>query len=116
MAGLHPTEGSGIIPWFLLKSDITPFCAETDPDAFFPKDYFDDADGSKPPSSAYENERAVKAICGDCPLKIDCLMYAITTGQQGIWGGTTEGERQAIRRGRGIKLQRALGLTPTKQT
>jgi hypothetical protein len=45
MAGFYPTEGTGIVPWFLLKTDAVPLCAETDPDAFFPKDYFDDENG-----------------------------------------------------------------------
>ena len=114
MAGLYPTTGTGIIPWFLVNTDVVPPCAESDPDAFFPKDYFDDENG-KSAASSYENERGVKAICGECPLKLDCLTYAIKTGQHGIWGGTTESERVAIRRGRGVKLQRALGLTPTKR-
>jgi WhiB family redox-sensing transcriptional regulator len=114
MAGLYPTEGNGILPWFLLNSDVIPLCAETDPDSFFPKDYFDDENG-KSAASSYENERAVKAICNECPMKLDCLTYAIQTGQHGIWGGTTEAERYSIRRGRSVKLQRVLGLTPTKQ-
>jgi WhiB family redox-sensing transcriptional regulator len=115
MAGLHSVEGAGLLPWFLLNTDVVPLCSETDPDSFFPKDYFDDKDG-KSPATSYENERGVKAICNECPLKIDCLTYAIQSGQQGIWGGTTEAERYAIRRGRGVKLQKALGLAPTKRT
>lgn len=115
MAGFYPTEGTGILPWFLLDTDAVPLCAETDPDSFFPKDYFDDENG-KSAASSYENERSVKAICNECPLKLDCLMYAMTTGQHGIWGGTTENERRAIRRGRGVKLQRSLGLTPLRES
>jgi hypothetical protein len=114
MAGFYPTEGTGILPWFLLNSDVVPLCAETDPDAFFPKDYFDDETG-KSAACSYENERAIKAVCSECPLKLECLMYAVTTGQHGIWGGTTENERKVIRRGRGVKLQRSLGLTPTRR-
>jgi len=114
MSSLYPTEGTGIVPWFLLNTDVVPVCAETDPDAFFSKDYFDDED-ERPGTVSYENERTTKAICAECPLKLDCLTYAIETGQHGIWGGTTENERRAIRRGRGVKLERALGLTPTRR-
>jgi WhiB family redox-sensing transcriptional regulator len=114
MAGLYPTEGTGIVPWFLLNTDAVPLCAETDPDAFFSKDYFDE-EAARPRTISYENERIAKAICAECPMKLDCATYAIETGQHGIWGGTTESERLAIRRGRGIKLQRSLGLTPTKR-
>ena len=39
------------------------------------------------------------AICNECPVKIDCLEYAINTNQDsGIWGGTTEEERKNLRR------------------
>jgi WhiB family redox-sensing transcriptional regulator len=102
-----------MVPQFILDSEIVPPCSESDPDAFFPKDYYDEP--GKTPSNAYENERFVKSICAECPLKIECLQFAIKTSQHGIWGGTTEGERRALRRGRGIKLQRQLGLAPTRQ-
>jgi hypothetical protein len=116
MAPIHSIESSGFLPRFLLDSDITPYCAESDPDSFFPKDYFeDDSKNGKPAHGAYENERAAKAICAECPLKIECFKYAVETGQHGIWGGTTDNERLAIKRGRGIKLQRSLGFSPTKR-
>lgn len=115
MSGFYQTEGNGILPWFLLNTDVVPLCAETDPDAFFSKDYFSDDEDSRPRTMVYENERTAKAICAECPLKLDCLTYAIESGQHGIWGGTTESERTAIRRGRGVKLQRLLGLTPTRR-
>lgn len=35
-----------------------------------------------------------KAICLGCPVKDDCLDYAITSRMSGIWGGTTEKERK----------------------
>jgi len=99
-----------MVPRFILDSDVAPLCVESDPDAFFPKDYYDDPE--KSPSNSYENESFVKLICEECPLKIECLQFAIKTQQHGIWGGTTERDRLAIRRGRGIKLQRRLGLAP----
>lgn len=103
-----------MIPEFMLKSDVTPNCSTADPDAFFPIDDFNDRSGAKMPST-YANERAAKAVCEECPLKLPCALYAIRTGPQGIWGGTTESERTAIRRGRGIRLQKSLGLEPTKR-
>jgi WhiB family redox-sensing transcriptional regulator len=60
-------------------------CAQV-PDIFFP----DDQD---PESRRYMIEVA-KTICEDCPLRIQCLDYAVSAGMQGIWGGTTDSERK----------------------
>jgi WhiB family redox-sensing transcriptional regulator len=38
-------------------------------------------------------EKARK-FCHQCPIKRDCLDYAVATGQQfGVWGGLTAAER-----------------------
>lgn len=40
-----------------------------------------------------------KAICQGCPVREQCLQYALRTGQDhGIWGGLTAGERRGLRR------------------
>ena len=40
-----------------------------------------------------------RAICGRCPIRLDCLALALDTpGAQGIWGGLTQGERAAHRK------------------
>ena len=40
-----------------------------------------------------------KQVCGECPVKVDCLDYALETNQDsGIWGGTSEEERRTLRR------------------
>jgi WhiB family redox-sensing transcriptional regulator len=42
---------------------------------------------------------AAKAVCDRCPVAQQCLDWAVAVGQlDGIWGGTTESERRAIRR------------------
>lgn len=57
----------------LVTVDFDPFFADT-------------ADGT----------REAIAICVTCPVRDDCLTFAVRTGQQyGIWGGQTE---QTIRR------------------
>jgi WhiB family redox-sensing transcriptional regulator len=39
-----------------------------------------------------------KTICAGCPVRQDCLDYAIRTSQRiGIWGGLSEYERRDIR-------------------
>jgi WhiB family redox-sensing transcriptional regulator len=65
-------------------------CASVDPDLFFPL-------GSTGPF--VEQITAAKAICRLCPVKRECLQWALETDQQaGIWGGLTEDERRTRRR------------------
>lgn len=99
----------------MLETDVVPLCATADPDSFFPVDEFPEDSARTSNLKTYANERAAKAICAECPLRLPCALYAIQTGPQGIWGGTTESERLGIRRGRGLKLQKSLGLVPTKR-
>jgi len=44
-------------------------------------------------------EAAAKAVCVRCPVRAACLEDAVTSGIRfGVFGGTGEDERQAIRR------------------
>lgn len=44
-----------------------------------------------------ESTSPAKAICRTCPVRVECLEFAITTHQgHGIWGGTTVRERRRI--------------------
>jgi hypothetical protein len=45
-----------------------------------------------------------RAICGQCPVKAECLDYALNRPEWGMWGGTTLDERIALRRRLGIRL------------
>src|ERR1700722_18202407 len=64
----------------------TAACRETDPELFFPVA----AHGP----DAGEIARA-KAVCAACPVRRQCLQYALATHQMhGVWGGTTAEERQ----------------------
>jgi WhiB family transcriptional regulator, redox-sensing transcriptional regulator len=65
-------------------------CRDTDPDLFFPV-------GTTGP--AIEQIANAKAVCRVCDVQKQCLEYALTTNQDsGIWGGTSEEERRALRR------------------
>ncbi|MEU7086040.1 WhiB family transcriptional regulator [Streptomyces achromogenes] len=67
-------------------------CRHEDPDLFFPI-------GTTGPAQV-QTERA-KAVCGSCPVRGQCLDWALDTGQSiGVWGGTTELERRALQRRR----------------
>jgi WhiB family redox-sensing transcriptional regulator len=65
-------------------------CRDTDPDLFFPV-------GTT--GQALVQIARAKEVCGECPVKNDCLEYALETNQDaGIWGGLDEEQRRAIRR------------------
>lgn len=63
-------------------------CDGMDTDLFFP------AGPGTPP------DPLVMAACGSCPVRRDCLNFAIATSQKGIWAGLTEEERARERRRR----------------
>jgi WhiB family transcriptional regulator, redox-sensing transcriptional regulator len=65
-------------------------CQSADPELFFPI-----SDSGK----SLEQVAEAKAICAGCPVRRDCLTFALRTGQvYGIWGGTTTEERAIARR------------------
>jgi len=37
-----------------------------------------------------------KLVCKHCPVRIDCLEYAVVHKERGIWGGLTERERRKL--------------------
>ncbi|MFE0731703.1 WhiB family transcriptional regulator [Streptomyces antibioticus] len=65
-------------------------CRHEDPDLFFPI-------GTSGPA-LLQTEQA-KAVCRRCPVREACLERAMNTDQTlGVWGGTSESERRAIKR------------------
>lgn len=60
-------------------------------DAFYPE--------GRPATARAEAETA-KRICASCPVRVDCLTYALDNRERwGIWGGLDERERRARLRG-----------------
>lgn len=62
------------------------------------------------PESSQSNLQG-KRICEMCPVRLDCLSYAVTTYQEfGIWGGTVGKERGTIRKlmAKGMGIAEAL--------
>jgi len=58
-------------------------CRQYDPEMFF-----------APRARA---ERKAKTICAKCPVKVDCLVFALQAKVEfGIWGGTNGKERRAM--------------------
>ncbi|KUH40005.1 MULTISPECIES: WhiB family transcriptional regulator [Streptomyces] len=65
-------------------------CRHEDPDLFFPV-------GTSGPAVMQAEE--AKKICGRCPVREQCLQWAVETGQDfGVWGGANEDERRTLRR------------------
>ena len=69
-------------------------CRGMDPELFFPE--------------RGEPTEPAKAVCAGCPVRGECLDYALTNVERfGIWGGLSERERRAIRR-RQVRARRGV--------
>jgi WhiB family redox-sensing transcriptional regulator len=67
-------------------------CRDVDPELFFPI-------GNTGPAA--QQTDVAKAICKPCEVRLECLEWALATGQEaGVWGGLSEEERRAVRRAR----------------
>lgn len=65
-------------------------CREADPELFFPV-------ATQGPGA--DEVAKAKAVCAGCGVRRECLQYALATRQlHGVWGGTTEDERQLYAR------------------
>ena len=63
-------------PW---RADAA--CRDADPDLFFPS-------VAERPETKDAREGRAKAICRDCPVREECLEYALRKREPwGIWGG-----------------------------
>jgi WhiB family redox-sensing transcriptional regulator len=64
-------------------------CRSLDPDLFFPI-------GTS--GASLTEIDAARRVCQGCPVLTPCLRWALDLGHvHGIWGGTTEEERRALR-------------------
>lgn len=60
-------------------------CLGMDPELFYP--------------SRGESLAPAKAVCAACPVRSECLEYALGGRERyGVWGGRSERERQRLRR------------------
>jgi len=66
-------------------------CTRIEPELFFPRGYLKPA----PP--------AARAACAACPFMRPCLGFALTHLVEGVWGGTTDKERDELRARHGIR-------------
>lgn len=67
-------------------------CRDESPSLFFPSDGV--------------GVEVARRVCEDCPVRVECLEYALASGiDHGVWGGASERERRRIARRR--RLERA---------
>ncbi len=64
-------------------------CLDEDPELFFPP-------GRAGP--ALTQIGRAKTVCGGCPVSVECLTWAMATGQDaGVWGGLSAEKRRDLR-------------------
>jgi WhiB family redox-sensing transcriptional regulator len=64
-------------------------CRGQDPNIWFPT-----------PANDRSLQITARQTCRQCPVREECLEYALTHKAQGVWGGTDSIERHAILRAR----------------
>ena len=80
MTATTATRRSGDLSWM-----DAALCTQTDPEAFHP--------------GKSESSTAAKRTCAACDVTTECLAYALADPSlEGVWGGTSVRERQAMRR------------------
>jgi WhiB family redox-sensing transcriptional regulator len=90
---VHVIGQSGEVNW-----RVGAACRDADPELFFPE-------GTMGP--AIEAATGAKRICGSCPVRRQCLEWALRHGADfGVWGGRTEDERRAPRLGSARRVPR----------
>jgi WhiB family transcriptional regulator, redox-sensing transcriptional regulator len=94
--GCNPSEQNWIKAASTWMKDA--LCAEADPDLFFPPDEEETTE------EAMERVRLAKQICAQCPVRAECLDYAMDNEERiGVWGGMAESGRKTLR---GIRNRR----------
>ena len=91
MSNKYSYAGTGAEFWEYpeFKGKGTPACTSEEVDLFFAETT--DSDYGK------RNHQA-KKVCAECPYVAECLEWALKNNEIGVWGGTTERDRKALKR------------------
>lgn len=104
------TAGSDYIDYDYLFGKISEglewqeqaLCAQIDPEMWFPED---------------GGPNGARKICGDCPVKQQCLQHALDNNEMhGIWGGLSYLERRVLSGKRKEKWVPSAKRSPAKST
>lgn len=70
-------------------------CRDVDPGIFFPE--------------RGQSTREAKRVCAGCPVRIECLTFALTNNERfGVWGGLSDTERRKVRRKEQMPIETAV--------
>lgn len=93
---LQPAEGAGDLAshWPTARDQANwrdqAACRDLPTEFFFPVGHG---------SLARAQAEVAKAVCQDCPVRSDCLLFSmVTNAEYGVFGGLSEDERRALRR------------------
>lgn len=64
-------------------------CKGVDPNLFFPTRGSNSLNGVA--------KAAIKQYCNECPVRLQCLDYALVNNEPGIWGGTSQFQRRRMK-------------------
>lgn len=74
-------------------------CRKHDPELFFAPNVVGRTSVDGTPPLEHPDRTKARRICETCPVRAECLRYAIETHQEyGIWGGLDEKERKRLKR------------------
>lgn len=94
----HWPRPKGVVSEMPWKADAA--CRGMDPDLFHPQTGWSEHAEAHGPVVLGQVE-AAKAVCSTCPVRQECLDYALAAGEtEGVWGGLDPRERYRMRRGR----------------
>lgn len=62
-------------------------CRDLDPELFFPGESLEDA-----------RAQELLPLCTGCPVNTECLEFALSRDEYGIWAATTRVQRRRLRR------------------
>ena len=96
-----PSEVGRSLDWMARSA-----CQREDPELFFPI--------TVSGAGAHQVNEA-KEVCQRCSVRAACLSFGLQTKQDGIWGGTTNDERSAIRGAQRRDAARLRSHTPGHQ-
>ena len=84
-AGSSDSEGEGLFHFARPAWQQHGACRGVDPNMFFPE--------------RGESVREAKAVCARCPVRAECLRYALENHEaRGVWGGLSGRERRQLSR------------------
>jgi WhiB family redox-sensing transcriptional regulator len=90
MEGVHVSVAEWSFGW-----QFKAACRGDDTALFFAPNYFERKEQKD------QREAKAKAICAGCPVRQDCLEYALRIREpHGVWGGMNELERRTLLRER----------------